>query len=880
MGKTRLALELCRTMATRGWVSGFYRPTGDQAVANLAALPAPRLVVVDYAETDPDGALALITALADQLPTRSTRVRIVLVIRRGEPVAMFGRRQTRAALLVESAKVLTVGHGRMASNSHSAGTQFGLEERTRLYDSAVEAFNSSGVQRPNLAEDVYATPLFVLLAAVLTDKGLGDGGVGLSRADILDRVLMREEETHWNDSPEQSSDVTCRAVAILTLLGANSESEFVQYLVGAEPWASDRAGATRVALWSRRLYDGYLWANPLEPDLLGERLVATHVPVAFLSVVFKLPPSRALARALTLISRIAHEDEAWTEAVRPLLVGELSRLAADAVIQERSGSVDDNPLSAALTLALEAIPVGEYAVLAELPQPVGGRCATLAEVLARQLAEWAVEKCAGTGPDSQMAEYLNNWSVRLADIGQLEEALQVAERARAAADDCSLRTTDDVVYCAIVQNLSNRLADTGQSALALDAAELALKGRQAIGGEANEDRLARGRAWMAYGDRLARLGRFSEAVSAGRHSLEDLRVTSGARTGDLATALDNVAIWLARTDDIDEAIDYSQEALAIRRELAAGDRAAFGEALASSLNNAAIWLAGAGRSAEADQLSAEGILLCRDLMDSNPRRIRPVLASALNTSGMRMLELERTDEARTLLEEAVSIRRELYAQVPGAYGPDLAVSLGAMSVCLGRLGLNDGAVEIGEEGLDIRRRLVEAGLGREHVRELAIAHNNMSNRLASAGRSQDAVAHSEAAVGLFKRLVNDEGGGERSGSRDLRSAIVAYANRLAETRQLELSVKTMWEAIDFGRSIQTPTEADNFRLGRALRLQASRLQRLQQTESAIEVALEAAYLLARTQASPSASDELDKASRLLSEMGQEKGIDQDVNPPA
>src|SRR5690606_8041108 len=46
-GKTRYALELCRTMRDLGWVAGLRPPDGLERVAQV---PLPRLVVIDYLE--------------------------------------------------------------------------------------------------------------------------------------------------------------------------------------------------------------------------------------------------------------------------------------------------------------------------------------------------------------------------------------------------------------------------------------------------------------------------------------------------------------------------------------------------------------------------------------------------------------------------------------------------------------------------------------------------------------------------------------------------------------------------------------------------------------------------------------------------------------
>jgi hypothetical protein len=91
-GKTRLGIELCRTVAGRGWTTGLLDAAvtggGDLGLGELAAWPGRLLVVVDYAEARP----AAVKDLVKRLRRRSSGppVRIVALVR---------RRMTRAELV-------------------------------------------------------------------------------------------------------------------------------------------------------------------------------------------------------------------------------------------------------------------------------------------------------------------------------------------------------------------------------------------------------------------------------------------------------------------------------------------------------------------------------------------------------------------------------------------------------------------------------------------------------------------------------------------------------------------------------------------------------------------------------------------------------------
>jgi tetratricopeptide (TPR) repeat protein len=57
------------------------------------------------------------------------------------------------------------------------------------------------------------------------------------------------------------------------------------------------------------------------------------------------------------------------------------------------------------------------------------------------------------------------------------------------------------------------------------------------------------------------------------------------------------------------------------------------------------------------------------------------------------------------MQEAVDIRRPLAQTLPGAFLPDLAVSLNNLGICLSDLGRREEALAATQEAVDIRRRL-------------------------------------------------------------------------------------------------------------------------------------------------------------------------------
>ena len=89
-----------------------------------------------------------------------------------------------------------------------------------------------------------------------------------------------------------------------------------------------------------------------------------------------------------------------------------------------------------------------------------------------------------------------------------------------------------------------------------------------------------------------------------------------------------------------------------------------------------------------DALSAteEAVSIRRQLAAAYPDRYRPDLADSLNNLGVRLSELGRPADALLAEQEAVRIRRELAAANPDRYRPGLAIALSS-NAAVGPIGL-------------------------------------------------------------------------------------------------------------------------------------------------------------------------------------------------
>jgi tetratricopeptide repeat protein len=84
-----------------------------------------------------------------------------------------------------------------------------------------------------------------------------------------------------------------------------------------------------------------------------------------------------------------------------------------------------------------------------------------------------------------------------------------------------------------------------------------------------------------------------------------------------------------------EGVTAAEEAVAMRRRLAAASPDAYKPALATSLNTVSIWYGDAGRRAEGLAAIEEAVAIYRRLAGANPGAYEQGLAAALNTLSVR-----------------------------------------------------------------------------------------------------------------------------------------------------------------------------------------------------------------------------------------------------
>ncbi|HVX20993.1 MAG TPA: tetratricopeptide repeat protein [Acidimicrobiales bacterium] len=153
--------------------------------------------------------------------------------------------------------------------------------------------------------------------------------------------------------------------------------------------------------------------------------------------------------------------------------------------------------------------------------------------------------------------------------------------------------------------------------------------------------------------------------------------------------------------------------------------------------------------------------------------------------------------ALTLESRCTAHLRPLAEAHPAAYEPDLARSLNNLSNRLAEAGRREEGLAAVEEAVAVRRRLAEANPA-AYEPGLARSLNNLSVHLAEAGRREEGLAAVEEAVKMHRRLA---GANPAAYEPDLASSLNNLSVRLAEAGQWEDGLAAIEEAVEVHRRL-------------------------------------------------------------------------------
>ena len=569
-GKSRLMIEVCRVLEREhGWRAGFLRqPCKDleQEFRRLLAEQRNCFVVVDYAETHAEDAVALArTALHGQ---GTSKVRLALLARDGGDWwdhladAAGGDKILEALLRSPATKT---GPYRMTEQ------RIERDARASIYAEALEALAAKRGQpvptgsMPDLSSELFGDVLFLHLAALAALHG----HAVTDDLDLIDTTLGHER-SYWRKFLAERRldpallDAVEQALALFTLAGGARSATDARELLRRAPQLRHASAAGREGVFEllRQLYrrDGGL--APLEPDLLGERLVA-----------------KALAAEDELLDIALDKDATRETALRALTA--LTRLA-------RRFPAERKWLALALERYLAPRAQDAFAVAQETGAP-------MPELLAGAIAK---------SPAQTQRTVIQTLFPKLPkETGNLSLlAVEVAERRLLFIEQKEERKGSGAVHKLFGghQELATRLEASGRHAEAADARGKALRQAEQLARAGKDtDRARLAAAQSNFATALRRIGRFEEALDEAEQSEAIWRELAerqpDAYRADWARSLGNLANYLRDLGRFEAALAKAEQAEALWRKLAERQPDAYRADWATSLGNLANHLRDLGR---------------------------------------------------------------------------------------------------------------------------------------------------------------------------------------------------------------------------------------------------------------------------------------------
>jgi tetratricopeptide (TPR) repeat protein len=501
-GKSRTAAELCRRAIAGGWVAGPTETGHEPAGGDLANLRMPVLMVQDYMDNSAEPAAKFIESA--MVTDRKEPVRILFLVRSAD---RFIKRLKAAMKLnyLQPAEVVRLQAHELTET-----------ERAEHYATASAAFAAlRGVERPagHRTLSAFPTPLLVH-AQALADLQDGPGEDGMADPDarayeLLDQLLSREDYNIWEpalatftDNPGTRED--CFAIA--TVVDAYSAGDAGRLLTLAHGLTRKVDVATGIAERMAELYadEGYL--PPVQPDLLGERLVERRLldsrKVDELFVVADAPAQRS--RMLEILLRMCGSPYPTARskagaALQRILAEHLAGLVEQAIALDSAPpdpATDPLPDRIAAALSLVQVPAAATEV-ARMDFPLGSRVQALAAAVYEQAAQHAEQRqdqdalidllrkatlarlyagqpdaalplsaqmmsFAGRLPTAsrhqQLGKILGSQSLVQVSTGNVEGALDSARRALRAIEDAARESADPDRFAALLAESRTILA--------------------------------------------------------------------------------------------------------------------------------------------------------------------------------------------------------------------------------------------------------------------------------------------------------------------------------------------------------------------------------------------------------------------------------------
>lgn len=742
-GKTRLFIEWCTRLRTRGWDAGFLEVAAhkDELDALLAS-ERDTFVVIDYAEMHPE----LFATLSAMLVAHGERFHVALLARNaGDWWQSLKQRDAELGDCLAEYQPLQL-----------TPVQVHEDQRASAFAEACRAFANArghepGESRPvALGDRRFSRMLYIHMAALATVDG-----EQVPVRKLLGHAVTREQQVwlrEWAGPTDRDrvaqAECAARVVAAITLRGGARNAEEAQAIATrADGPVGDFVRVLR-DLYPSQGSGSYL--GGLEPDLLGETLVArvladAQTPTNYLKALFADADQDALRTGFTMLGRIAIEDPeqagGWVADVLGVDVAERAEAALDAALAVGEYSAF-SPLGRVLTAALE------QAGTREVAQALEGRLPELTVSL-KELSCWVettLLRSLPAGDDETIqlkrGSLLNSLSNRYALLGQPVEAMETALEA-VQIFRALVETHPDSFLLELatsLHNLGNRYATARQLTEAIEATKEAVALRRALA-KARPDAFLPdlamslnnlGARYRELGNHYAAMYTTEEATRI-RRSL--VKAHSDAFHHDLAMGLNNLSLMYMTLRMREEAHEAADEAVQHYRALAKARPDAFLPDLAIGLNNLSLTYGRLGLGAAAREASLEGAKYCRALAQAHHTYL-PLLAINLDNLGAIYSCLGQREEGLMTTVEAVQHFRTLVKNHSNTFLPNLATSLSKLSMQHSELGQREEAVSAAREAVHIYCKLASQ-LPAMFMADLQRCTSSLADRLRSVSHEPD-----------------------------------------------------------------------------------------------------------------------------------------------
>jgi hypothetical protein len=639
LGKTRLALELCRQRQAAGWCCGFLDK--DHAAKDMALFwdelrqqQQAVLVVLDYAETRQTVLLALVKALL-QNPSPHP-VRLLLLARGGGEWwdNLPGKDADCETLLASYA---TSGPYLLPALYLDASS------RRLAYQQALQAYavalgRPATQYIPDLTGEHFAKPLYLQMAALLALFNEYP-----QTAEGLTRALLNHERRYWaqalaNSGLPNPENLAQQLLALATLAGGFAASNQAHNYWGAVsdyPLQPLEMAVLFNALTPLYPGSGNQRLPAMQPDLLGEALVAQTL---------------LQAQGARLLDAVLREDTLQYSALT--------------VLARLSGHRPDV----------------EGVLVAGLTRNFSKCCRTVLVVAVETQGKLTALACAAfrgltSAGQSQVAGLLSSFfEYESVELARLDYEISLSEKNK--ADKKLAKKPRDVGakqgYAKSLDNLSLALHRIGKDAEAVSFAKemVVIYERLAAKypGRFEPDYASPLSNYTVY---LSGSGQYTEAIGIARQAVAISKRLAEKNPDrfdpSYARSLHNSAICLSGAGQYAEAQGFAQQALAIHERLAEKNSDHFEPDYANSLHNYAHRLSETGQYAEAQGFDQQALAIFKRLAEKNPDRFEPDYAMFLHNYAIHLSEAGQYAEAQGFAQQALAIRERLAVKTPARY---------------------------------------------------------------------------------------------------------------------------------------------------------------------------------------------------------------------